>query len=531
MSLSQFVYAYLLWQVPLTIAAVFIYLVARRGTQLWQLRLARGIWVLALLALPLCYGIGQFMPAHNGPESPPEPRGTAQIVETQIPSYLSNVVRPTPQSPQGSGFNGLEWLAGFIVLMSGFRAFRVLRSELALHGIYRRALDYRTFPGLQVRKSSEVATPFATIIGFRRVVILDEDTASRADIVKITLVHELQHHRQYDPYFAKFLAWASAIYVINPFTWRLPASFELMEEQACDHQLVSKASVEKKAYCRMLLEVATRSVPAARTFAYPHTRGLTRQKSLLHTRIESMMDTKNKKYPRRTVLLGAGIGTTAILASSWKLGNWGAHAAILSTDLGKYLNTDQLYGFFIPDSLALREMINRKLKSPRFRRYIQRGLDNYPNHGPYIEQQLSARGMPAGLLALAMLESTLDPMAENAPRPPELDLAWAKGLWQFIPTTGRSYGLVVTPELDERSDVVKSTSAALNYLTDLHQRFGSWPLAIAAYNVGDEKVESAIQEGQSRDLAELVTKGLLNRYGLVVLAQMVIVNHQELLDG
>lgn len=527
MSLSQLAYAYLLWQLPISIAALVVECFARRGTQLWQLRLARGIWALALLAFPLCY-LGRYLnPRQWNPEAIVEPRGMAQIVETQLPEYISTAIQPMPQVSLGSSFNGLELLACLIALLSALRALRVLRSEFALRDIYRNAELYRVFPGLDVRVSSVLSAPVATMVNFKRVVILDQETAAQPELVRIALVHEIQHHRNQDPRFAKILAWASALYVVNPMTWRLPANFELMEEQACDERVIARSWVDKKAYCRMLLEIAKKNLQASPKMTYLTTRGLTRKKSMLHTRIESMMKT-NKKYPRRTALIGAGLGTLAIAASSWKLGRWSAQAAPLVANLGKYLNTSEPYGFFLPDSLALREVIHQKLSSPRFRSYIQKALDNYPEHGPYVEKQLAARGLPAGLLAVPMLESALDSQVGNEPRPPELDLEYSKGLWQFIPSTARSYGLVVTTELDERTDVVKSTAAALDLLTDLHQEFGDWPLAIAAYNVGPEKVKSAIQAGQSRDLAELVTKGLINRYGLVVLAEMVIVNHQEL---
>lgn len=531
MTLSQLVYAYLLWQVPLTIAALLVRMIATGGTRLWQLRLARSMWALAVFVFPVCYFTGHFTtPRSGGVESIPEPRGTAQIVETQLPDYLSGVIDPAPIAPQGLNFDGLEFLGFLILIASGIRATRIIRSELGLRRIYRGSRRLRDFPALEIRISSEVAAPLAAIVGLKRVVFLDEETAVRPELTGTALLHEIQHHRQGDPYFARVLAWASALYAVNPVTWGLPASFELLEEQACDEGLVSTAKVGKQAYCRVLLAVAENSLRASPQRVFASTRGLTRQKSALKTRIESLMNSK-KNYPRRTVLLGAGIGTTAILASSWKLGRWGAQAAPLSVELGRYLNTSEPYGFFMPDSVALREMIDKRLKSERARRYLQRSFDNYPMHGPYIEEQLAARGMPAGLLVLAMLESTLDPEAANRPRPPELDLAWAKGLWQFIPTTARSYGLVVNTELDERSDVVKSTAAALNFLSDLHEKFGDWPLAIAAYNVGPEKVQSAIEEGGSRDLAKLITEGRLNRYGLAVLAMMVIVNHQELLSA
>ena len=79
-------------------------------------------------------------------------------------------------------------------------------------------------------------------------------------------------------------------------------------------------------------------------------------------------------------------------------------------------------------------------------------------------------------------------------RRPVESSADASGLWQFIAETGRRYGLEVSRYVDERNDPVKATDAALDYLQDLHDRFGSWYLAAAAYNTGENRVERILNE-------------------------------------
>jgi membrane-bound lytic murein transglycosylase D len=103
-----------------------------------------------------------------------------------------------------------------------------------------------------------------------------------------------------------------------------------------------------------------------------------------------------------------------------------------------------------------------------------------------IQAELRRRGMPEDLLYLALIESGLSPKAYSR--------AAASGMWQFIAETGQRYGLEVSSDVDERRDPIKSTSAALDYLQDLYGRFGSWYLAAAAYNTGENRVERILRE-------------------------------------
>ena len=102
----------------------------------------------------------------------------------------------------------------------------------------------------------------------------------------------------------------------------------------------------------------------------------------------------------------------------------------------------------------------------------------------YIVQQLKKRNMPLDLALLPIVESAYDPFAYSNGR--------AAGLWQFIPSTGRLYGLHQNWWYDGRRDVISSTNAALDYLQQLHNQFNSWLLALAAYNSGAGTIEYAM---------------------------------------
>lgn len=117
-------------------------------------------------------------------------------------------------------------------------------------------------------------------------------------------------------------------------------------------------------------------------------------------------------------------------------------------------------------------------------------LERLGHYGPMIQQKLAERNMPQDLIWLAMIESGLDPNAYSA--------ADAAGLWQFIEPTGERYGLEVSKYVDERRNPEKATDAALTYLQELHDRFGSWYLAAASYNTGENRVDRVLGEQGAR---------------------------------
>lgn len=110
---------------------------------------------------------------------------------------------------------------------------------------------------------------------------------------------------------------------------------------------------------------------------------------------------------------------------------------------------------------------------------------------PMIEQFLREKNLPQELKYLPIVESAL--------RPDAVSRAGAKGLWQFMDYTGREYGLKINRWVDERYDPVKSTQAALTFLTGLYNRFDSWELALASYNAGGGRVSRAVKRARSKN--------------------------------
>ncbi len=139
----------------------------------------------------------------------------------------------------------------------------------------------------------------------------------------------------------------------------------------------------------------------------------------------------------------------------------------------------------------------------RGRDWYEKWLGRSTRYVPIFWKILDQYGLPRDLIFLSMIESGFSPNAYS--------WAHAAGPWQFVPATGRDYGLEIGFWIDERRDFERATDAAARYLRHLHEYFGDWYLAWAAYNAGARKVERAIQRLRTRDFWRLSRSWLLRR--------------------
>ena len=163
----------------------------------------------------------------------------------------------------------------------------------------------------------------------------------------------------------------------------------------------------------------------------------------------------------------------------------------------------------LPYNNIIRNHINVYLDKQRDKFSAVLGLKDY--YFPMIEDIFDSYGLPAELKYMAVIESALNPNAVSR--------MGATGLWQFMYSTGRMYGLTINSVVDERRDPIKSTHAAAKYIKDLYSIYNDWKLVIIAYNCGPGNVNKAIRRsGNKKDFWDLYyrlpreTRGYLPQY-------------------
>lgn len=134
---------------------------------------------------------------------------------------------------------------------------------------------------------------------------------------------------------------------------------------------------------------------------------------------------------------------------------------------------------------------------PSFRRWLERSTRFVPN----IQDEMKKANLPLDLAYVAMIESGFSSSASSH--------ANALGMWQFIAPTGSRYGLAIDWWIDERRDFEKSTKAAIAYMSDLFEQFGSWYLVAASYNMGENGVRRLIKRHKTNSFWDLADRGAL----------------------
>ncbi|MGA8311094.1 MAG: transglycosylase SLT domain-containing protein [Terriglobales bacterium] len=160
---------------------------------------------------------------------------------------------------------------------------------------------------------------------------------------------------------------------------------------------------------------------------------------------------------------------------------------------------------------------------------LQHGLERGGRYREMIESTLREEGVPQELIYLAQAESGFHPLA--------LSRVGARGMWQFMSSRARGYGLQHNLWVDERQDPEKATRAAAHHLKDLYNQFGDWYLAMAAYNSGPGSVQSAVKRTGYADFWELYKRNVLPKetrnYVPIILAVTIMAKNpaQYGLDG
>ena len=205
------------------------------------------------------------------------------------------------------------------------------------------------------------------------------------------------------------------------------------------------------------------------------------------------MNFKNNLLLRALILSFFFSITTSVQSETNALGQ-----QINVIDQEKNVNSDQTnykYSIWtrINNGYKMKERPSRRIRNfekwySKRPEYVERMLLRSEKYLFYVVGEVEKRNMPMEIALLPMIESAYNPIATSRQK--------AAGMWQFIPSTGKIYGLKQNWWVDDRRSVMAATNAALNYLEKLHKEFGTWELALASYNAGEGRVGRAIKKNK-----------------------------------
>jgi len=395
-------------------------------------------------------------------------------------------------------------VAGY-VFASGVLAVlvRIAMDALAIVRIIARAHRLHRRGGLRILTLDAVRVPFSFWIPGRYFIVVPSALILRPDDLRMAIRHEAQHHRQADTKILYLYQLARGLFYWNPAAHTLARQILELQEFACDEAVVRRGQPSAQAYCRCLLWVAEA--------ATRHRQGLLRVGMMggntraLARRIETALERPKTHLGKLQVAL-TGAAAVALLASlSIAFATPIQDRRISMVEAQRMARVaQQTSAFPVTANERVLEQLNVLLGTPDGRAYLRASLARMDQYKPLISEQIKRYGLPAELIAVPIVESGYRnlPAGEN-PR-------HGAGLWMFIESTARRYGLDVTQSTDERLNVRGETEAAMRLLSSLQLRFHDWNLTLLAYNAGHDRVEQGIRETGSRDAWDLIHNGYEN---------------------
>jgi len=400
--------------------------------------------------------------------------------------------------------------------------FFLIRGKWQLTKIVRQGFLYKQIGRAKIVISDEVRIPFSYRTLTTAYVVLPSYLLTNSKNLRMTAAHEFQHHRQGDTRWAYPLALVRAVCFFNPFVHLWNIWIGELQEFACDEALVGRQSVRTRDYARCLIEVAETAwvqgeVPAGATGMI-----LLNRAHLLNRRIQNMFQKKKINNPLAWALpfaLIAGLLTATAFAAKGLVQDRRISLA-QAQELARVAQKDSQIPIVINQEVL--KYLNYFIGTPEGREKMRAGLLRMETYRPLITAKINEYQAPMELMALPLIESGYKNLESRTS-------AGARGLWQFIVTTARNFGLVVHQQVDQRLDEELATDAAMRYLQMNRLRFKDWHLSILSYNAGENAVQQAMIQTGSRDPWVLVRESRLNReskdYLPKVIAAMVVMKN------
>ncbi len=416
-------------------------------------------------------------------------------------------------------------LAVLLLLLGGFFVGRDLN---ILFRIKRGSFLVRRIGRVQILVNDSIHVPFSYWLPAQANIVVPTALIGRAEDYNMAVAHELLHHRNGDTRWVYVMWGMRLICILNPAIHFWIRWISEIQEFACDEALVDQGKVDSQAYTRCLVEVAQTAidqkyVPVCAT-------GLTflLNRNLLKRRIEKMLSKSSRRIDWKIslsagVIIASFMGATAFAAK----GLVQDRRVSMSQAKAMAVRAQSETGFPIVLNDLVLKQLNRYIGTPEGREFMKDSLARMENYKVIVEGHLQKYGVPLEIMAVPIVESGYQNLHEG-----HNTTMKAAGVWQFIPSTARNYGLRVDTHKDERLDISLSTDAAMRYLQSNNLRFKDWHLSALAYNMGENAVQKGMDQLDSRDAWTLIRAGFEGDkdYLPKLMAAILIMRNPDSLD-
>ncbi len=467
------------------------------------------------------------LPENNNPDSPVRimtAGHAAADINAYSPSYDSGYFE-LPGNRKTGVFNTgtvIYLMTGFIAVILICGLIKISTDVRRLFKIKQMSYLIRKCRNISIYANDEIKIPFSYWLPGKACIIVPTGLAAKKSDLKITIYHELQHHRNGDTKWLYFIWLLRSLCILNPCVHLWSRLISELQEFACDEVLVDRKNIDSQEYASCLFEAARSASDCIRVPVCAAGLTFMVQRQLLKRRIEKMFNNMHNP-PGRKLNFTVFILIMGLMVSISCVSRGMVTDHRITMEQAQVLAENAETGSEIPvvvNDLVLKEL-NDFMGTAEGRIFIKDSLGRMEFFRKDIEGKIKQYGVPDEFMAIPLIESGYSRMQKSR--------SGAAGLWQFIESTAEKFGLKKDEQTDERLDTDLSTDAAMRYLLESRDSLGDWQLAVLAYNMGEPGVRAAIEKAGSRDVWDLIRAGHENNKGYYAkfMAAVIIIKNPE----
>lgn len=416
---------------------------------------------------------------------------TASVMFFDTHPLVNEKITTTNTAPFSLSMN----IAVSIVFALGFAIcfFKYVNNLIVLKKIRQTAFCQHTINGVHLLFSKQVNLPFCWSRVKKHFIVIPNAMLEISNDLKLALRHELQHIRQGDTHWLQILMLLKLVCFWNPFmklwiNWLLE-----LQEFSCDESLILRKKTSPVDYAQCLIDAASNSF---RKDTLPQgalgIHGVST--SVLKRRVTMLFNYSKIKSRKNASVLVYILSFLMSISVAYALNGSSSTAPLTAQQVTALIKKSNINpSFQVKATPEVVTELNNIRSSEKARFFMKSSLLRMKAYQPVIENLLKEKEMPKDLLAVPLVESGYKPLTQN-----ETPMQTA-GIWQFIPATAKTHGLMVSKERDDRLDTPLSTKAALSFLHSNYEQFGDWKLAFVAYEIGEQHTQHLITTTGSHD--------------------------------